>query len=230
MTLTLNFKYELFADNQRLMMEEKRPEESRGVVEIHLNTIALKRDSRDSYYKYHERLNAQITRVFAGVRNPNAEVVYISPFYEMSAKIEEYYHRMLKIRGDCEPPTVHFFYLEKMTEQLGRRVNTDDNFFYGLNGERLATLKGLLKGKQAYIVPGEMTRTLVKLCYALDMPCYGSTFTKQSLELLFNREDLESDERLINHVFEFVRFRPLLRVTTEDELYSHLRRQFQEKK
>jgi hypothetical protein len=69
---------------------EQTPEESdakRKIVEIHINTIGLHRQERDSYYKYHERLNVQITRIFSAVRNPKVEVVYISPFCEMNQKI-----------------------------------------------------------------------------------------------------------------------------------------------
>jgi phage gp16-like protein len=127
----------------------------------------------------------QITRIFSFVKNSKIEVVYISPYSQVNKLIEEYYYRMLKIHNAKtevnDSSQVHFVYLENMSKQLGKRANTDDNLLYGLRPEKLTELKRLVKNKQAYIVPSECTRTVMKLCYLLDIPCHAGTFSKSSL-------------------------------------------------
>lgn len=78
MIKTLNFKYELFAENQRLFMENR--EKHKRKVEIHIGSSGLKRSDRETYYKFRERLNAEITRIFSFVKGEGFEIVYISPY------------------------------------------------------------------------------------------------------------------------------------------------------
>ena len=48
-------------------------------VEIHINSYSISEISRMSIEKYKQKENAQLARIFS-VKDPNVEVVYISPF------------------------------------------------------------------------------------------------------------------------------------------------------
>ena len=66
-------------------------------IEIHINSLSCAELKRISMEKFLQRENAQIARLFA-VRDPNVDVVYVSPF-TLTSDVTGYYMKILEI-GD----------------------------------------------------------------------------------------------------------------------------------
>lgn len=75
---------------------------------------------------------------------------------------------------------------------LGRLNNPDEHLLYSILPAQIAHLKSIIRNKYAYIVPGQCTAATVKLSYLLDIPSHSGTFTKESLELMYDREEEET--------------------------------------
>ena len=68
-------------------------------IEIHINSLSIYELQRISMNKFLQRENSQLARVLA-VRDPNVEVIYVSPF-QMTSDVLGYYFKILEI-GDVE--------------------------------------------------------------------------------------------------------------------------------
>lgn len=49
-------------------------------------------------------------------------------------------------------------------------------------------------------MPGDCSQTTVKLCYLFDVPSHSGTFTKQSLEDLFDREEEMNNSAMVESI------------------------------
>lgn len=71
-------------------------------IEVHINSISINEIKRMSMEKFLQRENAQIARLFA-VRDPNVDVVYVSPF-SLTNDVTGYYMKILEI-GEVDSPS-----------------------------------------------------------------------------------------------------------------------------
>ena len=144
-------------------------------VEIHINSISVQEMKRISMEKFLQRENAQISRMFT-VKDPNVDVIYVSPF-QMTNDVIGYYMKILEI-GEIDNARVtivtpdniqlfpHHFSLAQVLSYSPKTVKR---------------IKNLIKGRQAYIVPGMSSTDDVKLSIAMQVPIMCGEPSKQTL-------------------------------------------------
>ena len=113
-----------------------------------------------------QRENAQISRIFAS-KDPNVDVIYVSPF-QMTPDVLGYYMKILEI-GDMEgaPQRVNFVVPENI-ERFPNHFSLTQILLY--SPKTLQRIKSMIKGKQAYIVPGCISTDDIKLSIRLAIP------------------------------------------------------------
>lgn len=155
------------------MMEEFRQKwpaiKTRKRIEIHVNSLSIEEAKRISMDKFLQRENAQISRIFA-TKDPNVDIIYVSPF-QMTPDVLGYYTKILEI-GDIESGNkrVHFVVPENI-ERFPNHFSLTQILLY--SPKTLQRIKSMIKGKQAYIVPGSVSQDDVKLSIRLAIPIFS---------------------------------------------------------
>ncbi|KAL4463088.1 hypothetical protein ABPG74_007089 [Tetrahymena malaccensis] len=159
-------------------------------VEIHINTFSYDELKRLSMEKVSQRQNMQITRIFA-LKDPNLELIYISP-YELPSEVVNYYYKILEL-GDISDyrSRLHFISPEKAYD-FPSHYSTSRLLLY--SPKALKRIKNLIKGKQAYIVPGYPSNDDIKLAKSIDVPLMSGDpqqhmicSTKSGAKRIFNQ-------------------------------------------
>lgn len=166
--ISQKFKEEL--DIWRQMMQEFKEKwgeiKKKKRVEIHINSISIAELKRMSMEKFIQRENIQITRLFA-LKNPLVDIIYVCPF-DLSPEIIGYYTKVLEI-GNIEHPETRFtIILPDKANKLPCYMSTSTLLLY--SPKTIKKMKSMIKGKQAYIVPGVVAQDDIKLSIALGVP------------------------------------------------------------
>jgi hypothetical protein len=162
------------------MMEEFRQKwpaiKKRKRVEIHVNSLSIEEVKRMSMDKFLQRENAQISRIFAS-KDPDVDVIYVSPF-QMTPDVLGYM-KILEI-GDMDgaPNRVNFVVPENI-EKFPNHFSLTQILLY--SPKTLQRIKSMIKGKQAYIVPGNVSTDDIKLSIRLAIPIMSGEPQKQHL-------------------------------------------------
>ncbi|EGR31111.1 IQ calmodulin-binding motif family protein, putative, partial [Ichthyophthirius multifiliis] len=135
-------------------------------VEIHINSFSFDELKRLSMEKISQRQNIQITRIFA-LKDPLLEIIYISP-YQLSSEIVNYYYKILEL-GDIQnyKDRLHFIYPENSC-QFPSHFSTSSLLLY--SPQAINRIKKLIKGKQAFIVPGYPSNDDIRLSKSIEAP------------------------------------------------------------
>lgn len=147
-------------------------------VEVHINSTSVAELKRISMEKFLQRENAQISRLFA-VRDPNVDVVYVSPF-SLTADVTGYYMKILEI-GEIESPQSRAtIVVPENTHRFPHHFSLAQVLLY--SPKTLRRIRSLVKGRQAYIVPGASPSAEdVKVSMALQLPLLCGEPSKQAL-------------------------------------------------
>ena len=154
----------------REMMEEfkKRWPEIRRKrrVEIHINSLSISDAKRISMEKFVQRENMQISRLFL-LRDPNVNIIYISP-YTFTNDVLGYYMKILQI-GDIEEASsrLHVIVPENASK-FPSHFSLTQCLLY--SPKAMKRIKNLIRGKQAYLVPGRVNTDDIKLSINLTVP------------------------------------------------------------
>ena len=163
------------------MMEEFRQKwpaiKTRKRIEIHVNSLSIEEAKRISMDKFLQRENAQISRIFAS-KDPNVDIIYVSPF-QMTPDVLGYYTKILEI-GDIDSGNkrVHFVVPENI-DRFPNHFSLTQILLY--SPKTLQRIKSMIKGKQSYIVPGNVSQDDVKLSIRLAIPIFSGEPQKQHL-------------------------------------------------
>jgi hypothetical protein len=147
-------------------------------IEIHINSLSCAELKRISMEKFLQRENAQIARLFA-VRDPNVDVVYVSPF-TLTSDVTGYYMKILEI-GDIENGLSRVnIVVPENTHRFPHHFSLAQMLVY--SPKTLKRIKSLVKGRQAYIVPGvSPSADDIKVSVMLQVPIMCGEPSKQSL-------------------------------------------------
>ena len=181
-------------------------------VEIHFNSI-----SKDSYNnclidKYSLKEALQLNRLVRLV-DPNIEIIYILPF-QINDEILTYYISLLENIG-----------IKNIEDRLHFLVPEAVDFFpsnYSLakliyfSPILISEIKTLVKFKEAYIIPGEISDLEEKLCCLLEKPIIMGN--KNQIDLIFNKSGIKSVFELNEIPFPISAWD----IKTEEEFYSSL--------
>ncbi|MCQ2817558.1 MAG: hypothetical protein MJ252_09870 [archaeon] len=177
---------------------------TRRRVEIHINSISLNSNNalemNATFDKFNQKENLQLNRIM-GLSDPNIEIIYVSP-YNISSDILAYYFSMLSTLGinDAEQR----FHLIVPDEQIFLK-NGDIKIppYFSVSQKLLLCpdilnrIKSIIKGKEAYIVPGRMGKFESLLSIQLNVPILmgdldktESISTKSGAKLVFLKNDI----------------------------------------
>ena len=135
-------------------------------IEIHINSYSISELKRMSMEKFMQRENAQISRLFA-LRDPNIEIIYVSPF-TFTSDIMGYYMKILQI-GDIQQANSRFHMIvPENAERFPQHFPLTSMLLYA--PKAMKRIRDIIKGRQAYIVPGMVNIEDIKLSIQLTVP------------------------------------------------------------
>ena len=154
----------------REMMEEfkKRWPEIRKKkrIEIHVNSLSIGEAKRISMEKFMQRENIQIARLFL-LRDPNVSIIYVSPF-TFTNDVLGYYMKILQI-GDIEEASTRLHIIvPENAQRFPSHYSLTQCLLY--SPKSMKRIKNLIRGKQAYLVPGRASTDDIKLSINLTVP------------------------------------------------------------
>ncbi len=138
-------------------------------IEIHINSFSFQETRRLTMEKFLQRQNNQMTRIF-NIRDPLVEIIYISPF-DLPAEIINYYHKVMSL-GDLNDykDRIHFIWPENHIN-FPSHFSTARLLLY--SPKAIKRIKGLIKGKEAFIVPGFPSNDDIKLAAILNIAIFA---------------------------------------------------------
>ena len=135
-------------------------------IEIHVNSYSISEVQRMTMEKFKQKENAQIARIFS-VKDPNVDVIYISPF-TLTNDVYKYYLKILEL-VEIENPEKRFnLVVPENYVKFPGHYSLSQTLLY--SPKALKRIQSLIKGRQAYIVPGIVNDYDVKLSIALAVP------------------------------------------------------------
>ena len=165
----------------REMMQEfkkKWPEIKRKRrVEIHINSLSITEMKRLSMEKFLQRENMQISRVFR-LKDPLVDIIYISPF-PLTPEIQGYYMKVLEIGEIGKASTRLSIISPENFSRFPTHFALSSCLLY--SPKALKRIRGIIKGKQSYIVPGVVSSDDIKLSIALGIPMLSGEPQKNQL-------------------------------------------------
>lgn len=135
-------------------------------IEIHVNSLSIGDAKRLSMEKFMQRENLQISRLFL-LRDPNVNIIYISPF-TFTNDILGYYMKILQI-GDIEEASTRLHIIvPENASKFPSHFSLTQCLLY--SPKAMKRIKNLIRGKQAYLVPGRANTDDIKLSINLTVP------------------------------------------------------------
>ena len=150
---------------------------TRRRLEIHLSSLSIDELRRLTMDKFLVRQNLQLSRIFA-IQDPNVDILFISAF-EMSPEILGYYTKILELGNIQEVNSRLTFLAPDISPHIPSHCSTTRALLYSPGC--ISTIKGMIKHKTAYIVPGVMSKDEVELSVLLKVPVLGGDPYKCSL-------------------------------------------------
>lgn len=139
---------------------------SKRRIEIHCNSISIGDAKRLSIEKFMQRENLQISRLFL-LRDPNVNIIYISPF-TFTNDVLGYYMKILQI-GDIEEATTRLHVIvPENAHKFPSHFSLTQCLLY--SPKAMKRIKNIIRGKQAYLVPGKANTDDIKLSIHLTVP------------------------------------------------------------
>ena len=135
-------------------------------IEIHVNSLSIGEAKRISMEKFIQRENLQISRLFL-LKDPNVNIIYISPF-TFTNDILGYYMKILQI-GDIEEASTRLhIVVPENAHKFPSHLSLTQCLLY--SPKSMKRIKNLIRGKQAYLVPGRVNTDDIKLSINLAVP------------------------------------------------------------
>ena len=181
-------------------------------IEIHFYSI-----SRDSYNnclidKYSLKEALQLNRLIRLV-DPNIEIIYILPFH-INDEILTYYVSLLENIGIKNIEDRLHFFVPEASESFPSNYCLSKLIYF--SPRLISEIKSLVKYKEAYIIPGEISYLEEKICYLFEKPIMMGN--KSQIDLIFNKSGIKSVLELNEIPFPISAWD----IKTEEEFYSSL--------
>ena len=181
-------------------------------IEIHFYSI-----SRDSYNnclidKYSLKEALQLNRLIRLV-DPNIEIIYILPFH-INDEILTYYVSLLENIGIKNIEDRLHFFVPEASESFPSNYCLSKLIYF--SPRLISEIKSLVKYKEAYIIPGEISYLEEKICYLFEKPIIMGN--KSQIDLIFNKSGIKSVLELNEIPFPISAWD----IKTEEEFYSSL--------
>ena len=146
-------------------------------LEIHISSLSIDELRRLTMDKFLVRQNIQLSRIFS-IQDPNIDILYISAF-EMTPEVIGYYTKILEL-GNIQDVNSRLTFLSPDTSiHIPTHVSTTKALLY--SPSVIKTIKNMVKHKEAYIIPGVMSKDEVELSVLLKIPVLGGDPYKSSL-------------------------------------------------
>ncbi|XP_052828092.1 IQ domain-containing protein H isoform X3 [Octopus bimaculoides] len=156
----------------------KRIQNSKRVV-IHMPSLGYPEYIRNNINFFNIQENNQICRI-CDIVDPNVDVIYISPTH-LTEEAEQYYGKLLALRpailsGDINKISdmmkrVTFIVPEVITQFSRKKMCLASMLKY--SPQALKRIKNLVKGREAYIVPGMVYMDDMEVAKQLDLAILG---------------------------------------------------------
>ena len=135
-------------------------------IEIHVNSFSISELKRMSVEKLKQKENAQIMRIFS-VKDPNVDVIYISPF-TLTSEVYKYYMKILELVEIEEPAKRFHLVVPENYVKFHEHLSLSQAMLY--SPKALKQVQNLIEGQHAYIVPGKVGEYDIKLSIQLETP------------------------------------------------------------
>ncbi|CAH1796248.1 unnamed protein product [Owenia fusiformis] len=152
-----------------------RIKHSRRVI-IHLPSLGYSQKIRDTIQHFPIRQNTQMARL-CDIKDPNVDVIYISPLPVSEEKLQ-YYSKLLGLRAAIDTGNVEdqgdvsskykIIVPDGVTSFPAHRMCLGSHLWY--SPQTLRRLKNLIRGRDAYIVPGVPHKDDVAVADYLGVP------------------------------------------------------------
>ena len=181
-------------------------------IEIHFYSI-----SRDSYNnclidKYSLKEALQLNRLIRLV-DPNIEIIYILPFH-INDEILTYYVSLLENIGIKNIEDRLHFFVPEASESFPSNYCLSKLIYF--SPRLISEIKSLVKYKEAYLIPGEISYLEEKICYLFEKPIIMGN--KSQIDLIFNKSGIKSVLELNEIPFPISAWD----IKSEEEFYSSL--------
>ncbi|CAE1159909.1 IQ domain-containing protein H [Acanthosepion pharaonis] len=165
----------------------KRIKNSRRVV-VHIPSLGYTEDIRAQMYNFHVEQNNQIARI-CSISDPNVDVIYVSPI-TVTDEAKQYYQKLLSLKKAIDsgnmnditdmntritfvvPEVISHFGVSTTTIPHKKNLCLSSMLRYSPNA--LQRIQRLIKGRDAYIVPGMVHVDDLEVARILDIPILGS--------------------------------------------------------
>ena len=186
--------------------------QNKSRIEIHYFSI-----SNDSYTnclidKFSLKEALQLNRLIRLV-DPNLEIIYILPFH-LNDEILTYYISLLENIGIKKIEDRLHFFVPEATEFFPCNYNLAKLIYF--SPKLIKEIKTMIKYKEAYIIPGEISHLDERLCYLFDKPIMMGNISQ--IDLIFNKSGIKSVLELNEIPFPISAWD----IKTEEEFYSSL--------
>lgn len=112
-------------------------------IEIHINSYTVSEMQRMTIEKFTQKENAQIARIFS-VKDPNVDVVYVSPF-TLTSDVYKYYVKILEL-VEIENPEKRFnIVVPENYVKFPQHFSTSQVLMY--SPKALQRIQSLIKGR-----------------------------------------------------------------------------------
>ena len=186
--------------------------QNKARTEIHYFSI-----SNDSYTnclidKFSLKEALQLNRLIRLV-DPNLEIIYILPF-NLNDEILTYYISLLENIGIKNIEDRLHFFVPEATEFFPSNYNLAKLIYF--SPKLISEIKSMIKYKETYIIPGEISHLDERLCYIFDKPIMMGNINQ--IDLIFNKSGIKSVLELNEIPFPISAWD----IKTEEEFYSSL--------
>ncbi|XP_077988694.1 IQ domain-containing protein H-like [Glandiceps talaboti] len=165
--------------NKKLKLNWERLQKSRRVL-IHIPSLGYSQKIRDAIKDMNIRQNLQMARI-CDISDPNVEVIYICPV-QVNDETLQYYAKLMGLRsavnsGNVEDQTDVTPRYKIIVPEASNRFPSHSMCLSTLlkySPKALQRIQNLIKGRDAYIVPGVMHKDDLSLADILDVPMLAS--------------------------------------------------------
>ena len=193
-------RYKEWTNMQKNFMKRWEIIKNRPHYEIHINSISLN-SPNDKYINttfdhFTERENNQLNRI-VNLFDSNVEIIYISP-YELNQDIIVYYTSIMETFGVENPRERFHIVIPDSYKDYPPHFSVSELLL--LSPKTIQNIKKKLEKekKEAYIVPGSVSKTEVELSILLGVPILmgdlfqtEAIFTKSGAKLVFEANEVQ---------------------------------------
>ena len=162
--------------------------------------------------KYSLKEALQLNRLIRLV-DPNIEIIYILPFH-INDEILTYYVSLLENIGIKNIEDRLHFFVPEASESFPSNYCLSKLIYF--SPRLISEIKSLIKYKEAYIIPGEISYLEEKICYLFEKPIIMGN--KSQIDLIFNKSGIKSVLELNEIPFPISAWD----IKSEEEFYSSL--------